>query len=68
VFESSAILRVETIFLYTIFRAGSQLPDTTLLRFGPFEANTYTGELGNTLPLIPQGLIQIRLNCPQQIL
>ena len=24
--------------------------------------------LGNILPLIPQGLIQIRLNCPQEIL
>jgi serine/threonine protein kinase len=40
-----------------MLRAGSRLPDTTLLRFGPFEANTYTGELhkdGARIKLAPQ--------------
>jgi Tol biopolymer transport system component/DNA-binding winged helix-turn-helix (wHTH) protein len=40
-----------------MLRASSRLPDTTLLRFGPFEANTYTGELhkdGTRIKLAPQ--------------
>jgi eukaryotic-like serine/threonine-protein kinase len=40
-----------------MLRASSRLPDTTLLRFGPFEANTYTGELhkhGTRIKIAPQ--------------
>lgn len=42
---------------YTEFRACLRLSETTLLRFGPFEANTYTGELhrgGTRIKLAPQ--------------
>jgi eukaryotic-like serine/threonine-protein kinase len=40
-----------------MLRVSSRLPDTTLLRFGPFEANTYTGELhkhGTRIKIAPQ--------------
>jgi eukaryotic-like serine/threonine-protein kinase len=40
-----------------MLRVSSRLSDTTLLRFGPFEANTYTGELlknGARIKIAPQ--------------
>jgi DNA-binding winged helix-turn-helix (wHTH) protein len=40
-----------------MLRVSSRLSDATLLRFGPFEANTYTGELhkhGTRIKIAPQ--------------